>query len=100
MGRETFNEICELRKSIFTINKEYGQKYIYGLLIEEMAELSAELMKIVNGKNFDKKAAVEELADVEITIWQAKQVLVGYNIMEFDEIKRDKLRRTAERLGL
>ena len=96
---ELFEENIELENEIYALNREYGHKHIYGLLIEEMAELSAELMKIVNGKDFDKESILEEFADVEITLNQAKKIAVR-EYEKYESLKNNKLCRTAERLGL
>lgn len=85
----------------------------YGLLnqtnqaIEEMSELIQALNKLIRSRGFgqptniDEETArhnvIEEVADVEITLYQLKYLLnIGED--ELWKIKRSKLERTLERM--
>lgn len=86
-------------------NKEFYKKVVdtYGsqqviVAIEELSELQKELCKALRHKvNFDN--ITEEIADVEIML---EQIKIYFEIKE-DEIegmKKLKIKRTKERLGL
>ena len=94
-----YKEIYNIKRDIYEHNEQYGRTYIIGLFVEEMAECTAELMRAINHKDFRRERAIEELADVEIMLEQLKESLdLSYG--EFDRIKENKIKRTAERLGI
>lgn len=75
----------------------YGTKPQCSICIEEMSELTKELVKNMRGfENCDKIA--EEVADVEIML---EQVVRIYDIeADVEKWKNKKLERTKERLDL
>lgn len=94
-----YKEIYNIKRDIYEHNEQYGRTYIIGLFVEEMAECTAELMRAINHKDFRRERAIEELADVEIMLEQLKESLdLSYG--EFDRIKENKIKRTAERLEI
>lgn len=94
-----YKEIYEIKREIYKHNAQYGTAYIIGLFSEEASECQAEFMRVVNHKDFRRERAIEELADVEIMLEQLKESLdLSYG--EFDRIKENKIKRTAERLGI
>jgi NTP pyrophosphatase (non-canonical NTP hydrolase) len=75
----------------------YGEQQIV-IAIEELSELQKELCKALrNNSNYDN--IVEEIADVEIMIEQMK---IYFNILnkDLERMKKLKIERTKERLGL
>ena len=85
-------------KELYTqLLRLYGDKQII-IAIEELSELQKELCKFLRGKsNYDNM--VEEIADVEIMIEQMK---IYFNILnkDLERMKKLKIKRTKERLGL
>lgn len=85
-------------KELYTQLKTlYGDKQII-IAIEELSELQKELCKALrNNANYDN--IVEEIADVEIMLEQMK---IYFEIKEYEieEMKKLKIERTKERLGL
>ena len=87
------------------ISKEFYKKVVdtYGkqqvvIAIEELSELQKELCKALRCKaNFDN--ITEEIADVEIMLEQMK-IYFGINEKEIEGMKKLKIKRTKERLGL
>lgn len=86
-------------------NKEFYKKIVdtYGkqqvvIAIEELSELQKELCKALRCKtNFDNIA--EEIADVEIMLEQMK-IYFGINGEEIEGMKKLKIKRTTQRLGI
>lgn len=81
------------------INKaieRYGKAYQSVIAIEEMSELQKELTKAIRkmyqAKQPDKKAITEELADVQIMLWQI-QKMYELSDDEIDEVIHDKVLR-------
>ena len=75
----------------------YGNQQVI-VAIEELSELQKELCKALrNNANYDN--IVEEIADVEIMIEQMK---IYFNIFnkDLERMKKRKVERTKERLGL
>jgi len=65
-------------------------------VIEEMSELTKEILKNVNRHKDNVAAIIEETADVEIMLAQLKYC---YDIYEqVDEYKQQKLQKIAQRL--
>ena len=65
-------------------------------VIEEMSELTKEILKNVNRKKDNIKELIEEAADVEIMLGQLK---VCYNIeKQVEAYKADKLKTIQQRL--
>lgn len=65
-------------------------------VIEEMSELTKEILKNVNRKKDNVKELIEETADVEIMLGQLK---VCYNIeKQVEAYKADKLKTIQQRL--
>lgn len=65
--------------------------------IEEMAELTKEICKEISGLLSNREAVIEEIADVQIVLWQM-QLLYGVDRVQ-DRIKF-KLRRLENRMEL
>lgn len=94
-----YKEIYDIKREIYKHNEQYGRAYTIGLLIEEMAECTAELMRVINHKDVRSEKIKKELADVEITLEQVKESFdLGYT--EFERIKEKKIMKTAEKLGI
>lgn len=93
-----YKEIYEIKREIYKHNEQYGRTYIIGLLIEEMMECGAELMRVLNHKDVRSERILEEIADVEIMLEQVKEILDLYG--EFNEVKAIKIKKTAVRLGI
>lgn len=71
-----------------------GMVFTMNLLIEEMAELTKEIMKEQRGiGNMDN--LIEELADVELVLEEFKYILGKDDLIE--KFKREKITRTKER---
>ena len=86
------------RKELYTkLLDLHGDKQII-IAIEELSELQKELCKFLrNNSNHDNMA--EEIADVEIMLEQMKMYF-GIDDEEVEEMKKLKIQRTQERLGL
>ena len=94
-----YKEIYKIKRDIYEHNEQYGRTYTIGLLIEEMAECTAELMRVINRKDVRSERIIEEIADVEITLEQVKDSLgLGYTALE--KVKDRKTIKTAEKLGI
>lgn len=94
-----YKEIYKIKRDIYKHNEQYGRTYIIGLFVEEIAECTAELMRVLNRKDVRSERILEEIADVEITLEQLKES-IDLSYGEFERIKNEKIRRTAERLGI
>lgn len=94
-----YKEIYNIKRDIYEHNEQYGRTYIIGLFVEEMAECTAELMRVINRKDVRSEKIMEELADVEITLEQVKETL-GLGYTEFERIKEKKIVKTAEKFGI
>lgn len=94
-----YKEIYKIKREIYAHNSQYGRTYIMGLFVEEMAECTAELMRVINRKDVRSERILEELADVEIMLDQVKESL-DLRYAEFDEAKAIKIKRTALKLGI
>lgn len=94
-----YKEIHEIKRKIYAHNSQYGKTYIIGLFVEEMAECTAELMRVINYKDVRSERIIEEIADVEIMLEQIKESL-DLLFSSFDEIKKEKIMKTAEKLGI
>lgn len=68
-----YKEIYEIKREIYAHNSQYGRTYIIGLFVEEMAECTAELMRVLNRKDVRSERILEEIADVEIMLDQVKE---------------------------
>ena len=76
--------------------KDWGKEPQMMQVIEEMAELTKEILKNINRKKDNIAELIEETADVEIMLGQLK---CCYNIeKEVVEYKINKMRKIAERL--
>lgn len=94
-----YKDIYDIKRNIYRHNAQYGTAYIIGLFVEEMAECTAELMRVINHKDFRREKAIDELVDVEIMLDQAKETLeLSFGV--FEELKEKKIRKTAEKLGI
>ncbi len=93
----TLNDLLSNPDLIYkgAINK-WGHHLQLDMLVEECAELIASVNRLRRGRTKDE-AVIEELADVDILIGQMRLV---FDQAEIDEIKRKKLTRLAERVGL
>lgn len=84
---ELYNELVET----------YGQEHQCMIAIEEMAELTKELVKFERGF-FNHNEIAEEIADVEIMLEQVKRI---YGISDcVEQWKDEKLNRTQARLQM
>lgn len=85
-----------------TAAKTFGETCQVLLAIEEMAELTKELTKILRDDvpNYGLEGACEELADVEIMIGQLKRMFSVDPHFEssFEEFKKQKLKRLVDRM--
>lgn len=93
-----YRDIYDIKRDIYKHNEQYGRTYIIGLLIEEMAECTAELMRVINHKDVRSERIIEEIADVEIMLEQVKEILDLYG--EFNKVRESKIIKTAEKLGI
>lgn len=93
-----YKEIYDIKREIYKHNEQYGRAYIIGLFVEEMAECTAELMRVLNRKDVRSEKILEEIADVEIMLEQAKESLNLYG--EFNRVRESKIIKTAEKLGI
>ena len=67
------------------------------MVIEEMSELTKEILKNINRKKNNVDAIIEETADVEIMLEQLK---ANYDIAEkVEEYKQNKLKLIEQRLN-
>lgn len=94
-----YRDIYHVKRDIYKHNAQYGTAYIIGLFVEEMAECTAELMRVINRKDVRSERILEEIADVEIMLDQVKESL-DLRYGEFDEAKAIKIKRTAVKLGI
>ena len=87
-----------IRKELYTqLLTIYGVRQVI-VAIEELSELQKEFCKALrNNSNYDN--IVEEIADVEIMLEQMK-IYFKINETEIEEMKKHKIERTKERLGL
>lgn len=74
----------------------YGSGMQLDVAIEEMSELTKEIVKYKRGKD-NKKAIAEELADVYIMLRQVKKIC-GIDEAEIMRITKNKLERLEKRL--
>lgn len=82
-----------MEEKIIEIAKFYGRKAQSYQLIEEMSELTKELLKNNNRNKDNIKEITEEIADVEFMLLQVKYL---YGIDECDII--DKKNRSIKKL--
>lgn len=75
----------------------YGESQQVLICIEEMAELTKELLKTFRGK-YDKDHLKEEVADVYVTLEYIKKIF-GISNKEIEEIGLQKLYREEERIN-
>ncbi|HBA72310.1 MAG TPA: hypothetical protein DCZ63_09025 [Geobacter sp.] len=76
--------------------KKWGHNLQFEMLIEECAELIAAMNRLKRGRS-DLMPLLEELADVEIMLGQMRCI---FDPELIDTVKRKKLTRLAERIGL
>ena len=79
------------------IAEHYGVTHQCLKTVEEMAELSVELMKMVNAENGELDRVFEEIADVSIMIEQLRLLLDPYRLV-IDTIISRKIRRQLGRI--
>ena len=75
---------------------KWGHASQLDMLVEECAELIASVNRLRRGRT-RTDAVIEELADVEILLGQMRLI---FDPAEIDKIKRKKLTRLVERVGL
>lgn len=80
------NEKELLAEAVYT----FGASHQVKKAVEEMAELTKELMKDLDGKG-DREHIAEEIADVEITVAQCK--LIYKNVALVEKYRTEKLAR-------
>lgn len=87
----------DFKKSVKTIIDYYGKEPQHRQLAEECAELAKEALKGIRCNYSNRDALIEELADVEIMIWQMK---IAHNItpQEVGMVMMDKLKRQIRRI--
>jgi len=94
-------------RMIELIADEYGYEPQSRQLIEEMAELTQAINKLWREDNYGTSCValvkchnnlVEEIADVQIVIWQLKHLL-GLPEGDFNKKIEDKLKRQIDRIG-
>ena len=83
-----------MKESLEKILNYYGYEAQTIQAIEEMAELSKELCKYLNGRGKSEKV-IEEMADVQIMLNQLK--LLFY--VEDDELEKEMQYKVARTLG-
>ncbi len=75
----------------------WGEEAQMLMVIEEMSELTKEILKNINRKKNNVDAIIEETADVEIMLEQLK---ANYDIAEkVEEYKQNKLKLIEQRLN-
>ena len=80
--------------------KQYGGTSQITVAIEEMAELTKELVKHLRyGDSHPRAQIIEEIADVEIMLEQLV-MLFKFTRLGVDNYKAQKLERLATRLGV
>jgi len=75
----------------------YGAPHQCMKTVEELSELSVELMKMVNGEHGDLDRVFEEIADVSIMIEQLRFLLDPYRF-DIDAIISRKIQRQLGRI--
>lgn len=75
----------------------YGLTHQSLKAVEEMSELSVELMKMVNGEGGDLDRVFEEIADASIMLQQLRLLLDPYQYT-IDAIIERKIRRQLARI--
>ena len=83
-------------EKLLKIIKYYGKKEQKLKAVEELSELTAEIMKDVNKGNNDDYV-LEELADVWVMMNQLI-IIYGFTDEEIKEIAKEKVVRTLERI--
>ena len=86
-----------MEKIYKTLLEKYEEKQVI-VAIEELSELQKELCKSLRGQH-NQENIVEEISDVLIMIDQMK-IYFGIKEVEIEKIKKYKIERTKERLGL
>lgn len=95
IGAEFVEEYGQRNVAIQAIADHFGADAQSKQLIEEMAELSKEISKYYwRGQTNRKDALAEEIADVQIMLWQLEYLL---NV-NAEPIVEKKLKRTLERI--
>ena len=74
----------------------YGAEMQKMVAIEEMAELTKELVKSIRYSDYNSAEIAEEIADVEIMLEQLK--MIYQNSADVEAEKQRKIERLAERL--
>ena len=75
----------------------WGEEAQMLMVIEEMSELTKEILKNINRKKNNVDAIIDETADVEIMLEQLK---ANYDIAErVEEYKQNKLKLIEQRLN-
>ena len=74
----------------------YGKETQIMVAIEEMAELTKELVKSIRYDGVNAKEVAEEIADVEIMLEQLK--MIYQNSADVEAEKQRKIKRLSERL--
>lgn len=78
---------------------QWGRGAQLAMLVEELAELQVATLHWLRGRE-DPAALAGELADVQIMLEQALQILPGHVVDQVMLIREDKLQRLAQRLGV
>lgn len=77
--------------------KLWGKEAQVLVAIEEMSELTKELLKDVNRKKENRQEIIEELADVSIMLEQLK-VIYDIQDEELENIIKEKVKRLEARI--
>lgn len=78
--------------------KKYGETHQILVAVEEMQELSKELLKYANRGADNREAIIEELADCYITLQQIR-IIFDFNGIFTNEAIYNKLKRLEKRMN-
>jgi len=84
-------------KIFISASKHWGQTKQMIAAAEEFSEASAALLRVVNEKVESFHEVIEELADAEI---MCEQMRYYFSEVEIDRVKKMKLEKLAEKLGV
>lgn len=87
-----------IHRAYIQYHKAHNEDVIYSIAMEELAELTQQLSKILRGKEqFNNIALLEEMADVEICIDNLK-MLMNTDNEQLEYIKDIKMQRISENI--
>ena len=82
----------EIEEFVIKMIKKYGENKQVLVAVEEMQELSKELLKNVNRDVKNRKEIVEELADVLLMSMQLSTIY-DIDIKEIEKVWKEKIKR-------